>query len=246
MSIGLPVVLKITGEHVILAGTGEAAQAKRRVLERAGAIPVAEDDPAAASARFAWVTGDDAEAVAARLKARGLLVNVADRQALCDFLMPAIVDRDPVLIAITTGGASAGLAGALRQRIEAWLPPGIGALARLLEQQRDLWRARLPDPAARRRVLDELLDLSPEAAARRIESPGETVAQCVTIRLRSPDPDDLTLREARLIGQADRLYHAADAPPAILARARADAERHIGSPNGAPGPGLTLILETAR
>src|SRR3546814_14222183 len=75
-------------------------------------------------ARLAFVAlADEAEARAAAeaLRARGLLVNVVDRPDLCDFTTPAIVDRAPVTIAIGTGGASAGLAKAIRQRVEALL-----------------------------------------------------------------------------------------------------------------------------
>jgi uroporphyrin-III C-methyltransferase/precorrin-2 dehydrogenase/sirohydrochlorin ferrochelatase len=68
----------------------------------------------------------------------------------------------------------------------------------------------------------------------------------VTIALRSADPDDLTIREARLLGQADRIYHAADMPAAILDRARADAARIMASPTiGGGGPGLSIRLEWA-
>ncbi|ETI61708.1 siroheme synthase, partial [Sphingobium sp. C100] len=109
----LPVFLRLTGRPVILTGAGEAADAKRRLLERAGARIVGEDD---AQARIAIVADGD-EATVDRLRARGVLVNATDRPALCDFTLPAIVDRDPVLIAIGTGGASAGLAKALRQRL---------------------------------------------------------------------------------------------------------------------------------
>ena len=64
-------------------------------------------------------------------KTAGVPVNVADRPALSDFILPAIVDRDEVVVAISTGGASPTLATALRGRIEAMLPERIGALARL-------------------------------------------------------------------------------------------------------------------
>ena len=117
----LPIFARLTGRNVILIGDGEAAAAKRRLLDRAGAVVVGEDGVAA----LAIVAVEDdakAEAVVGRLKARGILVNAVDRVALCDFTLPAIIDRDPVLIAIGTGGASAGLAKALRQRLEAMLP----------------------------------------------------------------------------------------------------------------------------
>ena len=108
----VPIFLRLTGRPVILVGQGDAADAKRRLLERAGASIVDEAD----EARLAIVACDDPAAVAQRLGARGILVNVADRPELCDFTLPAIVDRGPVLIAIGTGGASAGLAKALSQR----------------------------------------------------------------------------------------------------------------------------------
>ena len=138
----LPVFLRLEGRAVILTGEGEAADAKRRLLERAGARIVGEDD---ADARVAIVSDGDA-AVVARLRARGVLVNATDKPDLCDFTLPAIVERAPVLIAIGTGGASAGLAAALRQRIEALLPSGLGDLARALfaarGRLRDLARPR--------------------------------------------------------------------------------------------------------
>src|SRR3546814_13623569 len=84
---------------------------------------VASDDGAAATAA-AW-----------RRKALGILVNAMDRPALCDFTLPAIVDRSPVIIAIGTGGASASLAKALRQWLEAMLPASLGGLAEALKTE---------------------------------------------------------------------------------------------------------------
>jgi uroporphyrin-III C-methyltransferase/precorrin-2 dehydrogenase/sirohydrochlorin ferrochelatase len=65
----------------------------------------------------------------------------------------------------------------------------------------------------------------------------------VAIRLHSADPDELTLREARLLGSADRIYHSADVPGAILDRARADAMRIVcANAPDAPGDGLSIDL----
>jgi uroporphyrin-III C-methyltransferase/precorrin-2 dehydrogenase/sirohydrochlorin ferrochelatase len=122
----LPLFVNVDGRKVIVAGDGAAADAKRRLVKRAGGVCVDEDD---VDARIAFVAVDnpgEAEALADQLRARGLLVNVVDRPELCDFTTPAIVDRSPVLIAISTGGASAGMAKALRQRIEAMLPARLG------------------------------------------------------------------------------------------------------------------------
>jgi len=247
---GLPVFVRLDGRPAILVGDGAMAEAKRRLLERAGAVIVGEDAPA----HIALVACEDPEPVVARLKARGLLVNVADRPDLCDFTLPAIVERDPVTIAIGTGGASAGLAAALRQRIEPLVPAGLGAFADALAAARGAMRARWPDGGERRRALgaalagplDPLQAQDEEAVAHWIaesEAPGDRIE---TIVLTSPDPDDLTLRQARWLAQADRVTHRADVPAAILDRARADADRMLC--DFAPGglPGLTVDVSTAR
>lgn len=246
----LPLFVRLAGRPVILLGDGEAAAAKRRLLERAGALIVGED----AGAALAIVAIEDAGAAAAavaQLKARGVLVNAVDRPALCDFTLPAIVDRSPVLIAIGTGGASAGLAAALRQRLEGLLPASIGALADALQAARAAMRVRWPDAATRRQALADAFApggaLDPLADNGGVEGwlaeggdrPGD---RCVAIRLRSSDPDDLTLREARMLAQADRVYHAAGVPAAILDRARADADRIVGTAPNAPPPGLSIVL----
>lgn len=255
----LPIFLNCRDRPVILLGDGEAAVAKRRLLERAGARIVDEEDAAA----VAIVALDDPKAAVERLRARGVLVNAVDRPDLCDFTLPAIVDRDPVLIAIGTGGASAGLAKALRQRLETLLPAGLGRLADALHGARDAIRARWPDAGDRRRAIDAALapegPLDPLASTRSPRAPGSGLrpargqapsrdldwaqrvstaldmdgdggslsspSEILPIRLRSPDPDDLTLREARLLGSADRIYHRPDIPAAILDRGRADAVR---------------------
>ena len=107
----LPLFVRLQGRPVILLGQGDAASAKRQLLVRAGADIVGEE----AQAALAIVAIEDegaAKAAIARLKARGVLVNAVDRPADCDFTLPAIIDRDPVLISIGTGGASAGASGA--------------------------------------------------------------------------------------------------------------------------------------
>ena len=251
MMHSLPVFVRLTGRPVLLIGKGEAAAAKRRILERAGATVISEGN-----AQFAIVALDDdgdAEAAVKALKARGILVNAVDRPALCDFTLPAIVDRDPVLIAIGTGGASAGLAKMLRQRIEALLPPTIGGLARTLSAARVAMRARWPDADARRQALDAALApggvLDPVAGAGDVtawlESGAAPTDRTVRIILSSPDPDDLTLKQARLLGEAARVYATPDVPLAILARARADAVRMRGRLPVDPGPGLTLSIAMA-
>jgi uroporphyrin-III C-methyltransferase/precorrin-2 dehydrogenase/sirohydrochlorin ferrochelatase len=235
----LPLFHRIDGQPVIVLGHGEAALAKRRLVERAGGVVV--DDLAQGidqGARLAFIAHQDDTALhadAMRARCAGLLVNVVDRPDLCDFTTPSLVDRAPVVIAVGTGGASAGLAKALRLRIDALLPPRLGALADALHAARSALRARWPDAATRRRALDGALQaggvLDPwrehdeGAVARWIADAVPHATGRHVITLASTDPDDLTLRQARLLGQADALVAGPDVPPAILARARADAQR---------------------
>lgn len=251
----LPIFVRLHGRPVILIGDGEAADAKRRVLERAGAVVI--DEGQAALAIVALEDDMEAETAVAVLKARGILVNAVDRPSLCDFTLPAIVDRDPVLIAIGTGGASAGLAKILRQRIEALLPPTVGPLALALSDARAAMKARWPDAGQRRRALDGALAaggvLDPVAGTHDVgawlASDVDTENRVITILLTSADPDDLTLKQARLLGEADRVYATPDVPNIILTRARADAVRMIGPAptmdDAAQESGLTLIIEMA-
>jgi uroporphyrin-III C-methyltransferase/precorrin-2 dehydrogenase/sirohydrochlorin ferrochelatase len=249
----LPIFVNLKGRKVILVGEGDAADAKRRLIERSGGICV---DAGNGEARLAFVAlENDAEAlsVANELKVRGLLVNVVDRPDQCDFTTPAIVDRAPVLIAIGTGGASAGMAKAIRQRIETMLPERLGALANAVANARDAMRKRWPEPADRRRALDDAFaagraldpfsNHQPETVAQWLRTAGATGGpRLVEIPLLSANPDDLTLLSARLLGEADHIFHDEAVPPAILNRARADAIRTEGQPPGGLPDGLTLYL----
>jgi uroporphyrin-III C-methyltransferase / precorrin-2 dehydrogenase / sirohydrochlorin ferrochelatase len=249
----LPIFVTLKGRKVILIGGGEAADAKRRLIERAGGICVGDNEPEAVLAFVALDDVNEAKTIATGLKAKGLLVNVVDQPALCDFTTPAIVDRDPVLVAIGTGGASAGLAKALRQRLELLLPAGLGALAGNLQSARDSLREKWPDNAERRKAIDAALseagildpfnDLGDGAVSAWLENPVEAPSDgLVVLKLTALDPDELTLKQARLLGQADQIFHEADVPDAILNRARADAVRHIGSPPDPLPSGLVLHL----
>ena len=254
----LPLFHKVAGSRIVVVGEGAMGEAKRRLVDRAGAIPVGE--PEAHHATLAFVALEDAGEAAAvrqRLKARGLLVNVADKPDLCDFTTPSILDRDPLLIAIGTGGASAGLAKHVRLRLERILPQRLGALAQALANGRDTLRAKLADGDARRRAVDTalrpggMLDPLDETAADRVEAwlaapAADAPARLETILLASADPEDLTLRQARWLGEADAIYHADGVPPAILARARADATRHaLDDAPEQPTQGFALVIRSA-
>lgn len=244
----LPIFVKLAGRPVILVGSGEAAEAKRRLLERAGALVVDE----AGDASLAIVASADPGPMVARLRDRGVLVNTVDRADLCDFTLPAIVDRDPVLVAIGTGGVSAGLAAALRQRLEAVLPASLGGLARALQAAKPAMRVRWPELGDRRRAigaalagpLDPLSDRPDDAVERWLADAAAPTASLLHFALVSPDPDDLTLRQARALAQADCVYHHPSVPEAILDRARADAVHIACSETPAdPGTGLAVWLE---
>jgi uroporphyrin-III C-methyltransferase/precorrin-2 dehydrogenase/sirohydrochlorin ferrochelatase len=248
----LPLFHRITGHPVIVLGEGETAEAKARLVERAGGIVCGEDEP---NARLAFVALDAPEAAVARLRARGVLVNVPDRPELCDFTVPSVLDRSPVLIAIGTGGASAGLAKQLRLRLEALLPASLGPLAGALAAARGAMAARWPTAGDRRRALDAALGeggaLDPlrDGAADRVtewlENASPVSAQAVEIVLTSDDFEDLTFRQARLLGSADLIAYEPAVPLAILDRARADAARQAIAP-GEPAPAAAGLVVTLR
>ena len=246
----LPLFHQVVGKPVIVLGEGEAAEAKRRLVERAGGVVVEDDDR---DARLAFIALDSPELATVRLQARGLLVNVTDRPDLCDFTVPSVLDRDPVLIAVGTAGASASLAKQLRLRLEALLPADLGQLADALHAAREALRARWPAAADRRRALDGALgqggSLDPlaEGGAGRVEAWLAAPAavpdpEPIELLLASGDPDDLTLRQARLLGTADALLVEPGIAPAILDRARADAVRLAWPHHGALPEGVVLVL----
>lgn len=251
MMHSLPLFHRIAGQPVIVLGEGDAADAKRRIVERAGGLVTADE---MAPARLAFVALDQPEEVAARLKARGLLVNVVDRPELCDFTVPSLLERGPVLVAVGTGGVSAGLAKALRLRLEGLLPQSLGALAEALGAARAAMRSRWSNAGERRRALDAALaeggELDPLDAdsAGRVEDwlngDREGSTGQAEFTLHSADPDDLTLRQARWLGSADAVCHEVGVPDAVLIRARADAVRYRLEPGEAPPqmPGRVVVI----
>ncbi len=262
----LPIFLNIRDEPCLVVGGGEVAARKCALLMRAGAritvlaptLAAAFDADLAAGrithragqfrdedlSGYAVViaaTNDDAvnRAVAAGARARRIPVNVVDQPALCSFILPSIIERAPLVVAVSSGGASPVLARLLRARLETLIPAGYGRLAELARAFRDKVKARLK-PAERRRFWERVLEgpiaelvfSGRDDEARRalqdalddtrlVLSGGE-----VSLVGAGPgDPDLLTFRALRLMQQADVVVYDRLVSQPILNLARLDAER---------------------
>ena len=242
----LPVFLDLQGRRALVLGAGEAAERKADMLRRAGAEPVlaARFDvtllDGCAVALGAGAPEADLLALSRAAQARGIPVNIVDRPELCSFISPAVIDRDPVTIAVSSAGTAPLLARLLRARIEAAIPPAFGRLAALADGFKAELRRRLPDLARRRRVLEraftgpaaDLLFAGQDAAAHAAfaaeiaageEAPMPGIVFLVGAGPGSPDL--LTLRAHRLLGEADVIVHDRLVSDAVLDMARRDAER---------------------
>ncbi len=240
----LPAFLDLRGRRALVLGGGATAQRKADLLRSAGAevlvVSAYCDGMLDGCAIAIGTDAADADLVAlsAAAKARGIPVNVVDRPDLCSFIMPAIVDRDPVTIAVSSGGTAPVLARLLRQQIERLVPPAIGRLAALVGESTADIRRRWPDPPRRRRVLERLfagrvaelvLAGDEDAARRRIFDeldgrPGDNVGIVYVVGAGPGAADLLTLRAHRLLGEADMIVHDGLVGPQVLAMARRDAE----------------------
>ena len=241
-----PAFFPLAGRTVVIAGEGEAAEAKVRLFEGSPATLLrltgaeALDPRAYAGASLAFVAAADdafARAAAEAARAANVPVNVVDRPALCDFTTPAVIDRGEVVAAIGTGGASPMLATLLRHDIEARVPEGAGRVAALFRTMQDEVRAALPEAHRRRAFLRAALTgpAAQAAMAGDIDRARELLRQAMAqdsplagavlfIDARGP-ADLLTLRAARALAAADVLACDGDAHPDVLALARRDAER---------------------
>jgi uroporphyrin-III C-methyltransferase / precorrin-2 dehydrogenase / sirohydrochlorin ferrochelatase len=283
----LPVFLDVRGRTALVVGGGKVALRKAELLVQAGALPrvvapailpalveLAEHhggnceaapfaprhlDGAALVIVATGVSAVDA-AVHREAGARGLPVNVADRPELCSFILPAVVDRSPVIVAFSTGGRVPVLARSLRARLEAMLPAGLGRLADYLGAKRGWLRERLPDPGQRLRAWERLLEgavaerilAGDEAAAERLLQ--EEVAaldaaprgEVYLVGAGPGDPDLLSFRALRLMQQADIVFHDRLVSAPVLALVRREAERvYVGKRRGdhaVPQPDINALL----
>ncbi|MDP3858076.1 MAG: siroheme synthase CysG [Stagnimonas sp.] len=258
-----PITLRLAGASVLVVGGGEVAARKVRLLQRAG--PRIAVVSAALNAELSALLGagelrhvgerfepkqlqgcrlviaatDDAalnRQVAEAANAAGVPVNVVDDPVLSSFITPSLIDRAPVLVAISTGGAAPVLARRLRERIEALLPAGYGRIASFMEQHRPAVKAL---PVERRRALwERFLDSSaPECLlagdeagaaaelARLRDGSASATGEVYLVGAGPGDPDLLTFRALRLMQQADVVLHDRLVPAAILDLVRRDAER---------------------
>jgi uroporphyrin-III C-methyltransferase / precorrin-2 dehydrogenase / sirohydrochlorin ferrochelatase len=276
----LPVFLDLTCGPVALIGSGKPAMSKLRLLRSAraqvrwfplrvdateevhrteagpGRLEIRFDDPLCADlsgllAVFSAAGSSLDDAIAARARTLRLPVNVVDRPELSTFIMPAIIDRDDVVVAIGTGGASPVLARRLRERIEAVVPARIGALAALMDRHRRRFMAARRQRSPRafwQRVVDGPIGQAALAGcmieaeqrlARAIETPDceAGIAGAVFLVGAGPgDPDLLTLRALQVLQDADVIFYDELVTEEILDRARRDAQRiFIGQRRGRPG-----------
>ena len=289
-----PVFFDLTAQRVLVVGGGEVALRKVALLERSGALitlvapdvlPELQARAAAGKINLAVreFIPDDLDGarlvivatsrravnrwIASLSEARRIPVNVVDDREASRFIVPAIIDRDPVLVAVSTGGTSPVLARRLRERLEAVIPKKIGELALWLRALRHSARRRLRNTDERRRFFESILD---GPAARRFIEGDAHAAQAVAQQLLATtstaprragevtlvgagpgDPELLTLKALRALQDADVILHDRLVPEGLLDMARRDAVR-ISVGKAAGGIGSTqeeinaLLIEHAQ
>lgn len=259
-----PVFLDLRGRSVLLAGGGDAAASKARLLVRAGAdilllaATVGEEmlellesgairrretvfRPELLDGVVIAMDGSGDPDLTDRIRCaaftRNVLVNVVDVPEHCDFTVPAILDRSPVVVAVSTGGAAPALSRNIRQRLEAAIPAGYANLARAAQRTRAGVRDALSTTRDRQRfwdrvlsgtLADRLMAMAEDGAVEEIMAElkhfiagGRDQGGAVTLVGAGPgDPGLLTLSAARAIGSADIILHDALVPDSILALAR--------------------------
>lgn len=264
----LPVFFDLKGRHCIVVGGGDVAARKVNLLLRAGAkVTVQSPDivPALAdSARTGQIrhraerfssavlegatlviaATDDAgvnRQVHAAATARSLPINVVDHPELCSFILPSIVDRSPVVVAVSSGGASPVLARLIRARLETLIPASFGRLATLVSSFREKVKQRITRQERRRVFWEEVLqgriaelvfsgqeDAARKALDERLDSDeaGRKMTGEVYLIGGGPgDPDLLTFRALRLMQQADVVVYDRLVSPQVLDLVRREAER---------------------
>ena len=263
----LPIFLAVRDEPCLLVGGSQAAEPKARLLLRAGArlVVVAADltpglreltgeagvtwhrrafrDRDLDGVRLVIVAVADealAHSVATAARERGIPVNAVDRRPLCSFILPSILDRSPLVAAVSTGGAAPILARILRARLETVIPAQFGRLARFLGEIRPDVLGRIADSARRRRFFEGVIDgpIGEQVLAGREDAARVAITSALDEREREDaagevylvgagpgDPDLLTFRALRLMQKADVVVYDRLVSNAVLDLTRRDAER---------------------
>ena len=263
-----PIFLRVEDRDCLIVGGGEIALRKATALARSGAVlhlvapeilealeTLVQDsggsvtrrefEPGDLDDRLLAVAATDSDAVNRAVsdaaQARSIPVNVVDQPELCTYIVPSIIDRSPLVIALSSGGASPVLLRLIRERLETLFPAAWGRLAELAGSFRERVKAAVPDGDARRRFWERVLDgpvaeaavSGREAEARRLlevaVTEGETEAdrggEVWLVGAGPGDPDLLTLRALRLMQKADVVLHDNLVSPGVLDLVRRDAER---------------------
>lgn len=261
-----PVFVQLKDQPCLIVGAGEIAARKIDLLARAGAkmtvIAKTISPQVAAMAathglelrqqsfapedlqgfRLVVSATDNVETnqlVAATANANKVLVNVVDSPALCSFIFPAIIDRNPIIIAVSSGGAAPVLARLLRAKIETIIPPAYGRLAQLAEKFRSAVKQHFSEPAQRRifwencfqGAVAELMFAGNEHAAEQqlqddlARAEPTAMGEVYLIGAGPGAADLLTFRALRLMQQADVVVYDHLVAPEILDLARRDSEK---------------------
>ena len=269
----LPLFMQLRSQPVVVVGGGHIANRKVDLLRRSGArITVvspelreelhklaSQGELHYVAERFSEAHIDGATlviaatndydvnvAVSKAAQARKIPVNVVDNPTLSTFIFPAIVDRSPIIVAVSSGGESPVLARRVREQIEALLPEKLGALARFMGARRKAVQQALGALARRpfwERIVSgvvgtRVLAGDETAAEKAFESElrtshlttspttgGSGLGEVYLIGAGPGDPDLLTLRALQLLQQADVVLYDRLVPDAVLDRSRRDAER---------------------
>ncbi len=263
----LPIFVDLHGRDCLVVGGGSVAARKVALLSEAGGrvLVVAPElcEPlakrlAAGEIRYEArsfddddlhdmalvIAGTDDDAINRRVselaKARNIPVNVVDQPELCSFIVPSVINRDPIQVAVSTGGASPVLARLLRARLETYIPSAYGRLAKLVERFRTRVQQRFATTNERRHFWEHILegpiaellfagrDQEAEAALEKAVEDAdlpEFNGEVYLVGAGPGDPDLLTFRALRLLQQADVVVYDRLVAPPILDLARRDAER---------------------
>lgn len=245
-----PLSFKVKGKRIIIVGGDDEALNKVRLVAKttaqieiysqhieadfSGVQAIVYERSLNASdlvgAALVFVAEESADAELAKSEARrlGILLNVVDVPAECDFYTPSIVDRAPLTVAISTEGDAPVLARLVRAQIEAMLAPGLGKIASLAGGLRHKVESLIHDGAARRRFYEDLVGRPHVDAEALLMQHVEHGAGQGVVWLIGAGPgaeDLLTLRAQRLLQQADVIVHDQLVPSAVVQMGRRDAEQ---------------------